>query len=259
MTTELLNTVNPRASESRQLRRDREKVWRGHVTGCDKCGAAANKLIYHEDGVQCFNCNHIIYMPEAAILAEMFPDPQAILREVAKQAAPPPPTAELENHLREDAMVESSIPEAKPLKPENWNKLGNQDRKNWYVSHRDEIIRDYQTMPYVAVLAKWGMSSSTLMKLRKEAGVETRRRRTREPKKPRMPANVKGKEVAVEIEVEPSQADNNLNDGLGGQSILVITDSDLAIFDDAEFIDVWTALGKIVRARTPYKGSKDGE
>jgi len=34
-------------------------AWRETITECDRCHCG--QLMPHEDGLQCFNCNHIIY------------------------------------------------------------------------------------------------------------------------------------------------------------------------------------------------------
>lgn len=220
------SVINHKASESQRLRRDREEVWYRHVTGCDKCGAAANKLIYHEDGVQCFNCNRIIYMPEAATLAEMFPNPEAILQEIAKQADPPRPAAKFE----------SSEPDLKPVeKPENWDKMGQRAKKAWYDDHKEEITSDYNSsMSRDAVLAKWGMSASTLWSYSKRWGIVSKRKRG--PKGPR--PSVAGK---VEPVLSPKRSE---------PPVLVITKKDLANCSDAKFTKIWDILGRIIRGRT---------
>ena len=137
---------------ARELK-DKELEWRNSIECCDKCGG--DKMTIHEDGVQCFECNHIIYFPGTGNQA-ISPKGEVMLKETAMEIV---------------------------TKPDGWEKFGNRQKRDWYLAHIDEIMADYLVMPYTLLLEKWSISSATVYKLRAKKGIKTNRHPYRSPDK----------------------------------------------------------------------------
>ena len=127
-------------------RKGKEKEWRNSVEACYRCGYS--KLLYHQDGVQCLNCNQITYMP----------------------ALDEGDSRELSSKTRQ--LIGSKTDTVKPV---NWHRMTNHERRIWHDAHRETIICDYENMPVFDVLTKWQIGSTTLTYLRKRWGVPKKR------------------------------------------------------------------------------------
>ena len=129
--------------EVKHLRETRAKHWRKSIESCPRC--KGDRLVPHEDGLQCFNCFQVIYYPH-------FADIDAILNGCG-------------------AVVVKQ--------PEAWADMCNWDKSKWYDRHKKEILADYKLISDKEIADKWSMSVSTFRYLRKRWGIPYKKTRKR--------------------------------------------------------------------------------
>jgi len=66
------------------------------------------------------------------------------------------------------------------VKPVNWPRMSNYQRRLWHDNRREAIIFDYENMAVQDVAKKWAVGLTTLTYLRKRWGVPKKRGRIKQ-------------------------------------------------------------------------------